>query len=502
VVEADRSNTDTRAGGLFKGSFGTRAIPYPVILDFSDGVERCPHCAWELEDGRCNHCMQQYRSDDGESEASFDESDISLSVSLDGEMDDDISLDADGQSLHSNDEAMATFETAHGLFGHLIRQNRAYHPSLRRPANPPSRHPEMATDLEREIDFLAADLEGDDENPGSLDEFITSDDDDDRMSSRMTESPEAGREALVSSHTISSDNDSEEGSDEEDNEEKEEEVVTATAMPRFRRPRRVINLEDDNSDIENQHSDNSASGRLTGLGNTAVRGAVVGGGGHRSEDSRSSSSTSAGFSSLSESPDPEPIQSRKRRRVVEEISSDDGSDASDSQRSRPRQRIGRNGSGAQGRQSRMVERSGNVAESSRVARDRRDLPSFVIESSSEPEDEAPLTQLRRRRRMHQRTNRTSRSPQPPRVREANLAVRRGSASPQQSRRTYENTTQSIYDQIGVNQARRVRAREATASHRLESPGTRPRISLAPQADALFNHATARFGGSFMNYMGS
>lgn len=56
IVQQDKDNQDPRSGGLFKGVFATQpAIPRPIV-DFQDGVERCPMCAWELEDGHCEQC--------------------------------------------------------------------------------------------------------------------------------------------------------------------------------------------------------------------------------------------------------------------------------------------------------------------------------------------------------------------------------------------------------------------------------------------------------------
>ena len=64
LVEKDRSDTGP-AGGLFRGCFKRRIIGprYPMgymprqpIRDAEDGVDRCPRCTWELEDGLCQSC--------------------------------------------------------------------------------------------------------------------------------------------------------------------------------------------------------------------------------------------------------------------------------------------------------------------------------------------------------------------------------------------------------------------------------------------------------------
>lgn len=60
TVQQDKDNIDPRAGGLFKGCFksaGHASRPsLQVIRDQEDGVERCPVCSWELEDGECVQC--------------------------------------------------------------------------------------------------------------------------------------------------------------------------------------------------------------------------------------------------------------------------------------------------------------------------------------------------------------------------------------------------------------------------------------------------------------
>ena len=55
IVENDKANQD-RSGGLFNGRFKNLARYRAPIHDAPDGVERCPMCTWELEDGMCNSC--------------------------------------------------------------------------------------------------------------------------------------------------------------------------------------------------------------------------------------------------------------------------------------------------------------------------------------------------------------------------------------------------------------------------------------------------------------
>ena len=56
LVEKDRATVGHK-GGLFRGCFRlTRRRQLAVIRDDEDGVDRCPRCTWELEDGLCESC--------------------------------------------------------------------------------------------------------------------------------------------------------------------------------------------------------------------------------------------------------------------------------------------------------------------------------------------------------------------------------------------------------------------------------------------------------------
>lgn len=66
LVEKDRAATGPK-GGLFRGSFRlTRRRQLAVIRDDEDGVDRCPECAWELHDGMCTQCEYLARGDSAE----------------------------------------------------------------------------------------------------------------------------------------------------------------------------------------------------------------------------------------------------------------------------------------------------------------------------------------------------------------------------------------------------------------------------------------------------
>lgn len=65
IVELDKVNHTAGGEGLFKGRFRYFArARAPVIRDIQDGVDRCPHCSWELEEGECGTCGYPNVTDD------------------------------------------------------------------------------------------------------------------------------------------------------------------------------------------------------------------------------------------------------------------------------------------------------------------------------------------------------------------------------------------------------------------------------------------------------
>lgn len=57
LIESDRATRANGEPGLFKGVFSRTRLGFGgVIRDEEDGVDRCPICAWEMEDGECGHC--------------------------------------------------------------------------------------------------------------------------------------------------------------------------------------------------------------------------------------------------------------------------------------------------------------------------------------------------------------------------------------------------------------------------------------------------------------
>jgi len=85
LVAKDKANEDPRTGGLFKGSFkrGGDGMPLLPMYDPGDGVERCPVCHWEVEDGYCNQCGQPV----GDGLSEFDSDSVTTDDELDRALD-------------------------------------------------------------------------------------------------------------------------------------------------------------------------------------------------------------------------------------------------------------------------------------------------------------------------------------------------------------------------------------------------------------------------------
>ena len=95
AVLKDKNNKHPRTGGLFKGFFTVRTLrPWQ---DPEDGVDRCQRCMWELVDGLCEHCGQDYGtmpanyfsgySETGESSEQAPNDDFAEFLEMDMEMD-------------------------------------------------------------------------------------------------------------------------------------------------------------------------------------------------------------------------------------------------------------------------------------------------------------------------------------------------------------------------------------------------------------------------------
>ncbi|KAJ4370484.1 E3 ubiquitin ligase [Neocucurbitaria cava] len=112
AVQQDKDNKDSRTGGLFKGCFKAhplhaRGPSLQVVRDQEDGVDRCPICTWELEDGGCTQCGLIF---DETGEVSWGDSFTGFSdmdeLSEQDTEDLDADMDMDGVDFDGYDDAM------------------------------------------------------------------------------------------------------------------------------------------------------------------------------------------------------------------------------------------------------------------------------------------------------------------------------------------------------------------------------------------------------------
>ncbi|KAK8202918.1 hypothetical protein IWZ01DRAFT_486798 [Phyllosticta capitalensis] len=108
IVQADKNNSDAQTGGLFKGCFKVRPdAGLRVVRDAQDGVDRCPLCAWELEDRECSQCGLQF---DETGALTWDNSFAGFSDMDETSEHDTYSEDLDAELEDSEDSAMGLEE--------------------------------------------------------------------------------------------------------------------------------------------------------------------------------------------------------------------------------------------------------------------------------------------------------------------------------------------------------------------------------------------------------
>ena len=187
LVERDKANPGLK-GGLFRGCFRlTRRRPTAAIRDDEDGVDRCPRCTWELEDGLCESCGYPEGVDPSEmseidGHGYWDEDQYDMDEAFIGELvealDDDAHMDGYVPNIEfSEDEYSSTSEelpprmrSGSEELSSRIRQRD------RRITAQPNRlraHPEEETPYDTFPDDT--DEGSEDEEVGSLDDFVVND---------------------------------------------------------------------------------------------------------------------------------------------------------------------------------------------------------------------------------------------------------------------------------------------------------------------------------------
>ncbi|MCJ1435961.1 hypothetical protein MMC27_005337 [Xylographa pallens] len=380
IVERDRSNTDSRTGGLFRGCFSGSLLVgrHGVIRDLEDGVDRCPYCAWELEGGFCSSCQQNIDSDvdgddfyDHSDDSDIDISETDMTVSdgynallpgadwmIPPEYPDDISLDGDGLGIHTpryDDNFAFGRAGAQGLIGRTINRGGSPTTAQRRRRYAASMLSDgAATHQVSAGDFSDTD-EVDEEDGGSLDGFLVDDEDGEVPVFQDRSTQGSSRDSLFG-----------DGQDH--------------------------GIVDQDEDFPIEYPSESYW-----VDDSAL-----------SSDNHPQTDQEAASESLSNSSDesseleaPLPIaQSRKRRRVVLEDTSEEDSDSeSASERSRPRRRLSSSGSATVGRHSPVLGSSRPIPERPVPNRLRRraEVPIMSISSDSDS-DLPPQSPVNRRRR--------------------------------------------------------------------------------------------------------
>ena len=195
LVERDKANPGLK-GGLFRGCFRlTRRRPTAAIRDDEDGVDRCPRCAWELEDGLCENCeypegvdsseMSEIDGHEIDSHGYWDEDHYDMDEAFMEELvealDDDAHMDGYVPNIEfSEDESSSEEGTSEEPPPRMRYESDEFSPRIRqrdrRVTAQPNRlraHPEEETPYDTFPDDT--DEGSEDEEVGSLDDFVVND---------------------------------------------------------------------------------------------------------------------------------------------------------------------------------------------------------------------------------------------------------------------------------------------------------------------------------------
>lgn len=271
MVRNDKSNTDAKTGGLFRGIFRPRRARLLPNHDPVDHVDRCPRCNWEIEDGMCMQCgihMDSWSDDSDISTSDLSDSLHAESIEDDFEEDDmdadpehgELDLDFDPE-LDFNPQAYDAWLEQTGRLDYsdhsptrsggaaeraeILRQMVAHARQIGRIAGTRDRR---LMDDEAEDDMMGHDVDeeeddeddDEDEDAGSIDDFLDDRDVNDITNydiSSQTEDPTPARQRRHRHHhhhthsevedlNSSSESDSESGSDSDG----------VRHNPQFRRP--------------------------------------------------------------------------------------------------------------------------------------------------------------------------------------------------------------------------------------------------------------------------
>ena len=112
-LDQDKANTNPHTGGLFGGLFKPKGPSLKPLVDVDDGVMRCPHCQWELEEDACGGCGWVYRPDEDRTDYSGSEDDYDEETDYDSMLDEEDPEDDEFGDIEDDDSAWG----AYGAYG-------------------------------------------------------------------------------------------------------------------------------------------------------------------------------------------------------------------------------------------------------------------------------------------------------------------------------------------------------------------------------------------------
>ena len=159
-VEKDKTDRSS-SGGLFKGVFKNQAtyddVARGIIRDYEDGIDRCPRCAWELEEGECNHCGFSIEDNSGFS----DDDERSFSTDYDGHDFGELESELDGEmDIEDGDAFGYDFDLHHHARLPIHNEAHRRHPAGAAPHRAISVHSDSGTDHTATLDDEVADEVG------------------------------------------------------------------------------------------------------------------------------------------------------------------------------------------------------------------------------------------------------------------------------------------------------------------------------------------------------
>ena len=180
LVEKDRATPGLK-GGLFRGCFRpTRRRRLAVIRDDEDGVDRCPRCTWELEDGLCESCgypvsgadSAEMSDSDGHGHWDDDLYDMEGATieELVGALSEDVGMDGRIPNLGFSDHGYTSEDgSSIGSVQQIRHRDRRVTAQLNRLQAHPEEEPTYESFLE------STDEDSEDDEVGSLENFVVND---------------------------------------------------------------------------------------------------------------------------------------------------------------------------------------------------------------------------------------------------------------------------------------------------------------------------------------